>query len=517
MILILPFDLTTLCKDIGLDLEGPMQIRTLRRISRVMHNGLWIIVAVILAALWSLALVFSSVYKERLISSSMRELVQLNGVVTQHTLALFKAIETDLHVVDRWLQVYKGDDPLNDPAFVAMINDLRDISDGLVDIRVISTEGKLYYIPNPTRKPLADVSDRTYYTAQLDPLLSRKLYIGAPVQSRVSGEWGIPISWRMQSPVAGLHVILAAVELDRLVAPHERWRFPTPGSILLLRDDGILLSRAPFDAKYLGINMLDEAALRTIFQKGKGTLLTESPQTDGMKRLVSVERLENFPLGVVVTRGLDETLGNYYLVRRIVFGVILVITLAALGFTALIYRTQKALLKTQRELHRQASVDDLTQLMNRRAFFAYADREFSRAKRQNAPLALLMLDIDDFKQINDRSGHSTGDRVLTLCAKAWMHALRGHDAIGRIGGEEFCVLLPATGPQASIDVAERLRKMTEEHINLEQNKVKRVTVSIGLAWLTESDTHWQMLLERADLALYRAKHDGKNRVETEAS
>lgn len=494
-----------------------MQIRTLRRISRVMHNGLWIIVAVVLAALWSLALVFSSVYKERLISSSMRELVQLNGVVTQHTLALFKAIETDLHVVDRWLQDYQGDDPLNDPALVDLVNDLRGISDGLVDIRVISTEGQLYYIPNPTRKPLADISDRAYYTAQLDPLLPRKLYIGAPVLSRVTGKWGIPISWRMQSPVAGLHVVFAAVELDRLASPHEHWRFPSQGSIVLLRDDGILLSRAPFETKYLGINLLKEPTLRAAFQKGKGTLTTESAQTDRVKRLVSVERLSDFPLGVVVTRGLDETLGNYYQMRRIAFGVILIITVAALGFTALIYRTQKALLKTQRELHKQASVDDLTQLMNRRAFFACAEREFSRAKRMNTPLALLMLDIDNFKQINDRSGHSAGDRVLTLCAKAWTHALRSHDTIGRIGGEEFCVLLPATGPQSSVEVAERLRKMTEERVSQQQNEVKRVTVSIGLAWLTESDTDWQMLLERADLALYRAKHDGKNRVETEAS
>ncbi|WP_143085930.1 hypothetical protein [Formivibrio citricus] len=283
----------------------------IRWVSSVLQKGLWSIVGLALATLWVLALAFSAVYKDRLISSSTRELEQMNGMVSQHTLALFKAIEADLHVVDYWLRTYKGNDPLNDPVFVDMINDLRTISDGLLDIRMVSTDGKLYYIPNPQRQALADVSDRAYYRAQLSAG-PRKLHIGDPVLSRVTGKWGIPVSWRMQKPVAGLHVVFAVVELDRLVEPHNRWRFPSPGSILVLRDDGTLLSRAPFDPHYLSLNFNEMPGFDELFKKGKGSYISDSIRTDGVKRIVSLERLDGVPLSVVVTRGLDEALGNYY-------------------------------------------------------------------------------------------------------------------------------------------------------------------------------------------------------------
>lgn len=485
----------------------------IHRVSSVLQKGLWSIVCLALATLWVLALAFSAIYKDRLISSSTRELEQMNGMVSQHTLALFKAIETDLHVVDHWLQSYKGNDPLNDPVFVDMVNDLRTISDGLVDIRMVSTEGKLYYIPSPKRQALADVSDRAYYRVQLGDG-PRKLHIGDPVLSRVTGKWGIPISWRMQKPVVGLHVIFAVVELDRLVEPHNRWRFPSPGSILVLRDDGTLLSLAPFDSRFLNINLYEMPGFGEIFKKGKGSYISDSIRTDGVTRIVSVERLEGVPLGVVVTRGLDEALGNYYQGRRIVFGSIFAITLTVLGFSVLISRTQKSLLKARNDLERLASIDDLTQVMTRRVFFEHAEREFARAKRQNEMLSVLMLDIDSFKSINDICGHGVGDLVLSSCAKTWAHALRGHDYLGRLGGEEFCVLLPETDAQSAVEVANRLRKLTEEQVMLSQSCCKHVTVSIGVACLTELDSSWQSLLNRADQALYRAKNGGRNRVET---
>ncbi|SFM95128.1 diguanylate cyclase (GGDEF) domain-containing protein [Formivibrio citricus] len=196
------------------------------------------------------------------------------------------------------------------------------------------------------------------------------------------------------------------------------------------------------------------------------------------------------------------------------FGSILAITLAVSGFAVLISRTQKSLLKARNDLERMASIDDLTQVMTRRVFFEHAEREFARAKRQNEVLSVLMLDIDSFKHINDVCGHGVGDLVLSSCAETWAKALRGHDYLGRLGGEEFCVLLPEADAQSAVEVANRLRKLTEELAVYSQSCCKQVTVSIGVASLTELDTNWQTLLNRADQALYRAKNGGRNRVET---
>lgn len=488
----------------------------IRWVSSLLRRGLWATVILVLVGLWALAVAFVSVYKDRLISSSTRELVQINGIVSQHAQALFRAVETDLKVVDHWLQAYKGRDPLNDPHFVALISELKTVSGGLIDLRMISADGKLYYIPNPDHQPLANVSDRGYYRAHLGAG-PRKMYIGDAVLSRVTGKWGIPISWRLQSQVAGLNVVFAALEHDRLIALHEQWRFKGRGSILLVREDGKLLSRAPFEAKYIGLDMNADAPYRNLLASGDETALSDSALTDGVTRIVSLKRVDGVPLSVVVTRGLDEVLVDYYVMRRVVFGCVALLTLVVLVFTGLVHRAQKSLLNTQNDLQRLAMVDDLTQVMNRRAFFAQAEREFSRARRQNEEFAVLMLDIDYFKQINDQSGHGEGDRVLSECAKLWSHMLRGQDLIGRLGGEEFCVLLPKTGEQASIEVAERLCRETERQMLTGDHDNRPVTVSVGVAWLMAPDENWKSLLARADQALYRAKHGGRNRIEVQPS
>jgi diguanylate cyclase (GGDEF)-like protein len=164
-------------------------------------------------------------------------------------------------------------------------------------------------------------------------------------------------------------------------------------------------------------------------------------------------------------------------------------------------------------LLRLSRTDVLTGVANRRHFIEVFAREFDRAKRYGTPLACVLLDLDHFKQINDRFGHLVGDRVIVAAAEAFGRSLRAHDALARWGGEEFVVLLPQTDLAGAESVAERCRSSLDETVIDTGSGTLHVTVSVGVAAHPEpSASSGDELLRRADEALYRAKKGGRNRV-----
>jgi len=165
----------------------------------------------------------------------------------------------------------------------------------------------------------------------------------------------------------------------------------------------------------------------------------------------------------------------------------------------------------EEELMRQASTDFLTGIANRREFIQLSEREVSRAKRHDTPLAALSLDIDHFKRINDTYGHSAGDDVLRRLAQVVQANLRDHDIFGRIGGEEFAVTLIECPMHEALEIAERLRHALSKTLTGEAGRGVRFTVSIGVAGLMGGDS-LDCLLTRADGALYAAKRSGRNKV-----
>ncbi|BCK87021.1 hypothetical protein MIZ01_0791 [Sideroxyarcus emersonii] len=169
--------------------------------------------------------------------------------------------------------------------------------------------------------------------------------------------------------------------------------------------------------------------------------------------------------------------------------------------------------KLERELEQQARKDMLTGLNNRRHFFELAELELTRARRHGKPFSLLMLDLDNFKSVNDTYGHHIGDVALKKLGEVAMRTLREIDIVGRLGGEEFAGLLPETNGAQAQEVAERLRQEVERAaVKLEDDSALHFTVSIGLASLQAADADVDSVLKRADAALYRAKHAGRNRV-----
>lgn len=184
-----------------------------------------------------------------------------------------------------------------------------------------------------------------------------------------------------------------------------------------------------------------------------------------------------------------------------------VILVVSVGFL-LLYKE-----RAEDEAQRQAATDPLTNTFNRRMFLELGAKELARSRRTHLPLSLIMMDLDNFKMVNDRHGHVAGDAVLRRFVDVTNICLRREDLLVRYGGEEFCVLLPEVDKHSAEVLAERIRYAVEHAAFRHRNQLIPVTVSLGVASLRSWDDETLAdLLQRADEALYAAKHSGRNRV-----
>lgn len=172
-----------------------------------------------------------------------------------------------------------------------------------------------------------------------------------------------------------------------------------------------------------------------------------------------------------------------------------------------------ALLFQQHELKERTRRDSLTGACTRREFFETGRAELKRARRYGHPLALILLDFDHFKQINDRYGHAGGDSVLRQLSRRVMDSLRTSDRYYRFGGEEFVIILPHSEIEDALLVAERIRVLVETRPVEHGDDVIEVTVSLGLACLEGAGESLDDVVAKADRALYIAKEGGRNRIE----
>ncbi len=171
-------------------------------------------------------------------------------------------------------------------------------------------------------------------------------------------------------------------------------------------------------------------------------------------------------------------------------------------------------LEMQRKYQRYATIDALTGLHNRGWLDDAFEREIKRSERDNLPLSMIMIDVDNFKQYNDTYGHLAGDQVLVTVGENIRKPLRPNDLVARFGGEEFCVLLPETKLEYAVEIAERLRERVSKADPgiIDGKQLPKVTISLGV---TEYKPGYSLdtMIASADVAMYHAKQNGKNRVQ----
>lgn len=240
----------------------------------------------------------------------------------------------------------------------------------------------------------------------------------------------------------------------------------------------------------------------------------------GLTGLETLEKLKNFPetedipVIMVSANNSDQSIiealdlgANDYIQKPVIYPV-----LAARMRTALRlkYTTQK-LAEANTALTRLATTDPLTQLCNRGHFFTLAHAEFAKAQRHKRNLSVIMLDVDEFKQINDTYGHAAGDRALDVLSECCREAVRESDLIGRIGGEEFAICCPDADLEGAHAIAERIRENCEAKTIRYEHIEFGFTVSLGITNKTPNDNIFEHMLSRADRLLYEAKNSGRNR------
>ena len=374
---------------------------------------------------------------------------------------------------------------------------------------LISKTGRLLVgasLPYPP--PDINYADRDYFLLHKGGV---NLVFGEQLMSRSFGRRGTTISRAIRSRSGELEgIVLITIESSHFAHLFQSTQRSDRQEITILRNDGAIFVRFP--EIEVGHRFPQAEVLGRAERSPSGTYEGNSV-IDNEPHLFAYETLQDFPLIVVASQKSAQVLAPWWrFTGSIASG--LLIALVLLGAASRYAFTTAAQAEVlQHELERQAQTDSLTGLTNRRHFLLLAEKELSRAVRYGGALAILMLDIDFFKKTNDTHGHSTGDVVLQALAKLLRLELRDVDVVGRLGGEEFAIILPQTDGANAFEVAERLRKtVADTGVVLQQGLPIHFTISIGVVALHGSNTNIEILLNQADKALYEAKHTGRNRV-----
>jgi diguanylate cyclase (GGDEF)-like protein len=342
---------------------------------------------------------------------------------------------------------------------------------------------------------------------------------GQPVRS--DNEWWLRFSRRLDAPdgsFGGLAVV--EVEASFFVSGYEVTKLGNRGVLAVLGSDGVFRVRRSGDEVSIG----DTIAYRSVvaaqdFAETEAVLSIN--EWDGVSRFTSARQLYDFPLAVVVGLSEEEQLApaqqraRIYLQRTIVASVLLILGLVALGRMSWKLENMRQREREYRAAHARrvehlAYHDGLTGLPNRFFLSKLLDTRIRVASRYGRQFALLFLDLDGFKQINDTLGHDAGDDLLREVAKRLEDALRRSDTVARMGGDEFMVLLPEleTDDQPGTVASHILSLLAEPFVLLGEKF--SVTVSVGISLFPMDGEDEQTLMKNADIAMYAAKDAGKN-------
>jgi diguanylate cyclase (GGDEF)-like protein len=395
------------------------------------------------------------------------------------------------------------------PAFLDRLKSRLPMAEGL---RIADAKGSLLFYSENREGGGINIVDREYFI-QLRDGNSQEMVIGKPLQSRVNGRWVLPFARRLTGPNGFEGVVVIAVAADWFVEKFSRLEVGPHGAVALRGDDrrGFeQLARYPTSAGFVGQTAVSESLHRMFSLHPRQGTYEAYSGPDKVHRTHSYQRLDTYPLIAIVGLAREDWLVDWE--REVVklgslallFGV-----MSVFGARMLV-RAWGERLEAQSRLQFLAYHDVLTGLPNRTLFRDRFEQARTRADRERTKVALLFIDLDQFKTINDTLGHQLGDQLLIGVGHRLCECVREGDTVSRQGGDEFLLLLPdLTDPSATAAPLVSVMNHIAEPFEIEGSELT-TTVSIGIAVYPDDGHDFETLAKKADMAMYRAKEAGRN-------
>jgi diguanylate cyclase (GGDEF)-like protein len=393
-------------------------------------------------------------------------------------------------------------------------------------IRIIDPHGNIVADSETGRQRAENVADQDYFSAQQEGK-GVDLFISRPFKDRLGyGADSIALSRRITDPNGDFAGVASAVlRLNHFRTLFQHIDVGPHGVITFASTNGEILVRQPSltSGGDLGLPLTHIPMFQRMLAEKTGFFTAAYP-VDGIDRMRAFRQIGGLPLMIVVALSVNDVYAEWW--RRATWAIILS-SIVCVGIIILAWRFQRELRRRElaerdlaalaKDLSGIAVTDPLTGLGNRRQFDSLLQREWRRAIRAKSSLSLLMIDIDHFKEFNDRFGHPHGDQVLRILAIAINRGIRRPaDSGARYGGEEFAVILPETDLSGAAIVAENIRVAFKNEEAARGLGGTLPTISIGASSCRPSGDGQSALLRSADQALYSAKERGRNRVEATA-
>lgn len=357
-------------------------------------------------------------------------------------------------------------------------------------------------------KPM-NVAERDYFSeAKLHN--DAPYYIGRPIRNKLTGEWMIFISRRLASAAGDfIGCVTVGVKISNLEAFYQDVKIDERMAIALFRRDGVLLARYPQHESALGVV---DASSDGVFKRFKTSGFVTSRMkslVDGEDRYITAKISNRFPLVVSVSRASEAVLAPWRHEAAQMIVVAAVMDLCVAIATLLSLRRIRARDRLATAESYLARHDALTGLANRLGFNEFMERQIARHRTTGEDAALILLDLDRFKEVNDTLGHGVGDRLLQSVASRLRRTLDPGVFLARLGGDEFAFVTQSNDRQDAEAVAQSVLQSLVQPFSLASNEIA-IEASIGLVMISQGDGDPETILRRADLALYRAKDSGKN-------
>jgi diguanylate cyclase (GGDEF)-like protein len=483
-----------------------------------------ILIAGLVLALIIMANAAVSIYllRQNTMNERAKQLENLSFILSEHTAQIMFSANTVLDSIMNVVDLAKLDTENQYQNFATQESQYRLLvektkANPIIDVSTfVASDGAVLSFSREYPAPPINLSDRDYFQ-WFKKNNSPKTFYSVPVQNKGNGDWVFYLARRVNnSHNEFLGVVLVGVSAEVFSTLYEKigQNLGDGATISLYRDDRTLLTRWPFIDEMIGKTNTNGVIDQSINypEKSGHAMFTSAPrffENDArIERMISFRKMENYPFvtGATITKNLylqNWAQSSSGVVYSSIFSLLILGTAMSLLFRA--YRHNA---RVQYEAHH----DHLTGLPNRALLADRVDSMIALAKRHHTKLALIYIDLDHFKKINDEMDHTFGDRALQISAKRMTACVRDSDTVSRIGGDEFLILLSElTEESGAMLVAKKLLKAISAEMMIE-DKVFTLHASIGIAIYPDHGADQDALQKNADLAMYAAKNAGRNNI-----